>query len=135
MPRPHLAPLTLWLAAAAFAGPGLAFLLAPEYLRLVDLTPTSATARSDVRAVFGGLELGLAAFFAVCARRPAARRAGLLAAALAFGGLALGRLLSLAGDGVPRALTFALWAPELLGCGLALAALRRTAAEPHSPAG
>jgi hypothetical protein len=135
MARPRLAPLTLWLAAAAFAGPGLAFLLAPGLLRFVDLAPASATARSDVRALFGGLELGLAAFLAACARRPAAHPAGLLAAALAFGGLAAGRLLSLAADGIPRALTFALLGPELLGCGLAVAALRRGPRAPHAPAG
>ena len=125
MSRSRLAPVTLWLAAAAFAGPGLAFLVAPGLLGLVDLAPTTATARSDARAVFGGLELGLAVFLAACARRPAAHPAGLLAAALAFGGLAAGRLLSLAVDGVPRVLTFSLWVPEILGCALTVTALRR----------
>jgi hypothetical protein len=131
----RLASLVLWLGVVAFAGAGLAFLLAPGLLRFVDLTPTSATARSDVRAVFGGLELALAVFLGVCARRPAWHQAGLLAEALAFGGLAAGRLLSLATDGVPGALTFALWGPELLGAALAVVALRRHPRDTRAPGG
>ena len=50
----RLSALSLSLAAVAFAGAGLAFLAAPGLLVLVDLAPVTATARSDVRAVFGG---------------------------------------------------------------------------------
>ncbi|WP_438028138.1 DUF4345 domain-containing protein [Sorangium sp. So ce233] len=122
----RLAPLSLWMAAAAFAAAGLAFLAAPGLLTLVDLSPATPTASSDVRAIFGGLELGVAALLAICARRPAWYRAGLTAQALTFGGLALGRLLSLALDGLPRPVTFALWGPEIAGAALAIAALRQT---------
>ena len=121
----RLAQISLWLAAAAFAAAGATFALAPGLLRLVELAPATPTARSDVRAVFGGLELGIAAALAMCARRPAWRRAGLVMQGLAFGGLAAGRLLSLGLDGVPGKITFALWVPELLGATLAVVALRR----------
>jgi hypothetical protein len=121
----RLAPISLWLGAGTFAGAGFAFLLAPGLLQLVDLAPETATARSDVRAVFGGLELGVAGLLGLCARRTAWHHVGLLAQALAFGGLATGRLLSLAIDGTPRTLTYALWLPELLGAALAIVALRQ----------
>jgi hypothetical protein len=126
----RLPALSLSLAAVAFAGAGLAFLAAPGLLVLVDLAPATATARSDVRAVFGGLELGVGAWLALCARRPAWHGPALVAQALAFGGLAAARLLSLAVDGLPRAVTFALWGPELGGLALALLALRQLRAAP-----
>ena len=121
----RLPALSLSLAAVVFAGAGLAFLGAPGLLVLVDLAPATPTARSDVRAVFGGLELGIGAWLALCVRQPAWHRPALVAQALAFGGLAAARLLSLIVDGVPRAVTFALWAPELSGLALALLALRQ----------
>ena len=130
----RLPALSLDLAAVAFAGAGLVFLARPDLLALVDLAPATATARSDVRAVFGGLELGLGAWFAICARRSDWHRAGLVAQALAFGGLALGRLLSVLSDGVPRGITFALWAPDLPGAAPSLVALRRRRADPGARA-
>ena len=103
------------------------FLVAPGLLALVDLPPASATARSDVRALFGGLELGVGLTLAACARRPTWWRPGLLLQATAFGGLALGRAVSLAVDGMPRPITFALWLPEVAGCVAAVVAWRRGA--------
>ena len=130
----RLSALSLLLAAAAFTGAGLTFLAAPGLLVLVDLAPATATARSDVRAVFGGLELGVGAWLALCARRPTWHRPALVAQALTFGGLAAGRLLSLVIDGVPRGVTFALWAPELSGAVLAVLALRQIRTAPAPPA-
>jgi hypothetical protein len=108
----------------AFGGAGLAFLVAPELLRFVDLAPGTAAARSDVRAVYGGLELGVAALLGACAHRPEWLRFGLVAQALAFGGLVLGRLVSLALDGAPTPIAVALGLAEALGAILALLALR-----------
>jgi hypothetical protein len=51
----------------------------------------NADAITDAQAVYGGLELGLGAFLAVCAFRPDLRWAGLIAATLTLGGLALAR--------------------------------------------
>jgi Domain of unknown function (DUF4345) len=94
---------------------------------------TTATARNDVRAVYGGLEIGIAAFLVYCARRPPLVRAGLAASALAFGAMAAARLLSLAVDGVPSALGFALWAGEVAGVALSAAALRMGDADRPAP--
>ena len=78
-----------------------------------------------MRAVYGGLELGLGVFFAAAVTRPAWHRPGLLLAALAFGGLAAGRLVAWLVVGLPEPLGLALHAAEVLGLGLALVALRR----------
>ncbi len=120
----RLPVLALGLGALGFIGFGLAFLLAPGLLGLVELDASTPSARSDVRAVYGGIELGVGVFLAVCVRRPAWHRAGLTAQALTLGGAALGRVASLAADGLPRPLVLGLGALELLGAVLAVVALR-----------
>lgn len=122
---PRLAALSLGAAALIFAAFGVALLAAPGLLAVVDIVPATPSARSDVRGVFGGMELGIGAFLGLCAWRPAWRRAGLAAQALALGGVAAGRLVSLVADGAPRPLSLAFLALEVAGAALALVALRR----------
>jgi hypothetical protein len=123
-PPTRLPALALALGALGFIGFGLAFLLAPGLLGLVELDASTPSARSDVRAVYGGIELGVGAFLAVCARRAPWQRAGLTAQALMLGGAALGRVASVAADGLPRPLALGLGALELLGAVLTVVALR-----------
>lgn len=120
----RLPVLALGLGALGFTGFGLAFVLAPGLLGLVELVPATPGARSDVRAVYGGIELGLGAFLAACARRPPWHRAGLTAQALTLGGAVLGRVASLAVDGPPPSLVLGFGALELCGAVLAVVALR-----------
>ena len=123
-PATRLSVVALWLGALGFAGIGLAFLVAPGLLGLVELAPTTPSARSDVRAVYGGIELGVGVFLALCARRPAWVRPGLTVQALTLGGAALARVASLAADGLPRPLVLGLASLELLGAVLTTVALR-----------
>jgi hypothetical protein len=124
----RFARLVLWLSAVAFAAIGAAFLLAPEAMAArVGVSLAGATAANDVRAVYGGLQLGIAAFLAWCVRRPDALRAGLAAQLFTFGGLAAARFVSMLLDGQPGALGLALHAAEIAGfaCGgIARARLR-----------
>ena len=116
----RFARLVLWLSAAAFAGVGAAFLVAPEAMAArVGASLAGATAANDVRAVYGGLQLGVAACLAWCARRPDALRMGLAVQLFTFGGLAAARFVSLLLDGNPGALGLALHAAEIVGfaCG------------------
>jgi len=122
----RVARWALALSAAVFAAAGALFLAAPGVLALAGIGLAGATADGDVRAVYGGLELGLGIFFAGAVARPAWHRPALLAAALAFGGLAAGRLLSGLVVGPPEPLGLTLLAAEVAGLALALAALRRT---------
>ena len=119
----RLPVLALTLGALGFLAFGVTLLGAPELLALIEVDTVTATARSDVRAVYGGMELGVGLFLVVCARRAEWRRAGLVAQAFAMSGVVTGRLVSLAVDGVPRAIAFAFWGVELAGALLAIAAL------------
>lgn len=122
-----------------FAGIGAGFLVAPAFMAsLVGLELTNVTADNDVRAVYGGLSLGCAAFLLWCGLRPGQLAAGVHAQVFTFAGLVAGRTLSVALRGAPDALGVALHAAEIAGlaCGLvALAQVRRAMAASRSPAG
>ena len=121
-----VARLVLRGSAAVFAALGLGWLFAPAQLApLVGIGLGSPTAHTDARAVFGGLECGVACLLWLCARDASRVELGLLAALLAFGGLALGRVLGFALDGPSDALGRALFGAELVGVGAAAVALAR----------
>src|SRR5262245_35155003 len=94
-----MALIVLWLAALVFGVFGVLFLFNPVgWAGSVDLGVTTATARTEIRAMYGGFELGIAAFLIWCAMDPARVRTGLMASGLMFAGVALGRAFSLATD-------------------------------------
>ena len=120
------AGLVLGGSALAFGGIGAAFLVDPSGMAArVGLAGGSALADNDVRAVYGGLQLGCCAFLAVCAARPVWHRPGLAAQLLLFGGLAAARLVSVAAVGLPGTLGLVLHAGELAGLAFGLLAWRR----------
>jgi hypothetical protein len=121
-----VARLVLLLSALPFAALGLAFLLAPGALAArVDLALGSATADQDVRAVYGGLQLGCAALLLWGAARPERVRFALVAQLLLYGGLAAARAIGWAAAGAPGPLGVALHAGEATGFAAAWLALRR----------
>ena len=63
--------LSLRLAALAFAGFGVALLVRPELMGMLGLELGRAAAFTEIRAFYGGLELGLALFFALASTRDA----------------------------------------------------------------
>ena len=125
----RFARLVLGLSALAFAGIGAAFLVAPEAMAArVGVSLAGAAAANDVRAVYGGLQLGIAAFLFHSARRPDVLRTGLAVQLFSFGGLAAARFASLLLDGNPGALGLALHAAEIVGfaCGAVARSRLRT---------
>lgn len=121
-----LAQSVLALCALAYGGVGASFLLFPEPMTsLVDISLGSATADNDVRAVYGGVGLGLAAFFARSATRTDWQRPALWAALLTLGAMAFARFWSLGVVGLPGPLGFLLHGAELAGFAASVAALRR----------
>ena len=83
-------------SAIIFVVVGAAFLLIPKQCaEVLEISLPSATARTDVRATYGGLELGFGIFLILCAIRREWIRPGLWALALATGGFATGRLVGL----------------------------------------
>jgi len=96
--------LFVWFNAILFASVGVGFLVAPEFFGAwVELELSSDTARTDVRAVYGGLDLGMGLFLLWCGADPERTRAGIAAATLGVVGLAFGRTLGSAIDGLSAA--------------------------------
>jgi len=80
----------------------------PTALGKIGIQLTTQEAFIDIRATYGGLELGLAAFFFIAQGKPAWFRPSLLAAALCIAGFGACRLLgmALAGEAPPLMVFF-----------------------------
>ncbi|MCK6692073.1 MAG: DUF4345 domain-containing protein [Thermoanaerobaculia bacterium] len=70
-------------------------------MNFVDVELGNITARNSIRALYGGVNLAFALFWLYAAFR--AQREGLILGTLYTGGFVLGRLLSIALDGMPGA--------------------------------
>ena len=106
----------LGLSALVFIGFGLAFLLLPDRMvSLVGLTSMGHDLRADVRAVHGGLEIGVGVL-ALIWLRAGAIQSGLQLCGAGLVGLAVGRIVGIAlASADVGAITWALLAAELVG--------------------
>lgn len=86
----RLARIALWLYAVLFVVFGVPAILVPVPLAAtVDTLLTTATARIDFAATYGGSVFGIAAFLAFCAGHQQRLRLGLLANAFFLAGYAI----------------------------------------------
>ncbi|GAA1674210.1 hypothetical protein GCM10009745_16550 [Kribbella yunnanensis] len=87
--------LAVIVVAVFFAGMGIAALVKPAFIWApFGVAPTTPAARNEVRAVYGGFGLALAALLFVADSQSAGFRDGVLVAvAVALAGMAVGRLL------------------------------------------
>ena len=93
--------LLIALAGLGFLAFGLAFLVSPlPTLAAAGLVLEGPIAATELRAFYGGLELGLGGYLLVCAWQPSQRRAGLWLTLASNGGIGLSRLLGLVLSGV-----------------------------------
>ena len=124
----NLDRILILLSAAVFWFFGIWIFAVPTALEPLGILLTTPEAFVDIRATYGGLEFGLAAFLTVAQARPAWHRAGLLAATLVIGGFGCARLagILLAGEGTPLMWSFA--ALETSGAALLAWAYRRSQA-------
>jgi hypothetical protein len=84
-----------------YAGFGFAFLSRPsELAAFLSLTFSDPSARTDFRAMYGGLEIGLGGFMLACAVRREFVRIGLFVAACGTVGMATARTMGMMLDGV-----------------------------------
>ena len=116
--------ITLWVSAAAWAAFGLWLLFDPAALANAEVAVDTPTARTEVRAFYGGLELGVAAALAWLALRGATAdglRVALVTIAGVFACRTLGAVLE--GGGV-RPIIWLLGSIELVSAAITLAALR-----------
>jgi Domain of unknown function (DUF4345) len=115
---------TLGLGALAFAAFGVQWLANPIAMaQPLGIILTNGDATSDARAVYGGLELGMAMFLAYSCWSPKRRTQGLAAGALTLLGLGTARLIGilLAPEGVSSS-TLGLLATDFTGVALFTAA-------------
>lgn len=95
----RFAAIVLALAGLGFLGFGAAIVVDPAgVLAPVGISGTAA-GLVELRAFYGGLELGLGAFLLACAACPGWRRPGLWAVLAVNGGIAAARLLGIATSG------------------------------------
>jgi hypothetical protein len=121
-----LARAVLVLSALAYGGVGVGFLVAPATLgSWLGVSLSGATADNDVRAVYGGLGVGIAAWCLASAARPSWIRPALSLVAVTLACMAAARVVSWLRVGFPEPIGFALHAAEGVGFLAALVALRR----------
>lgn len=107
---------------------GVWLMLAPSMLdEWLGIVATNPAARTELRALYGGMELGLAAFLVAGAWRPSLTGAACLALSLVMAGVALGRLLGFVLDDSASAKLWAFLASEVLFAGLGWLGWRRAA--------
>ncbi|MFA5940932.1 MAG: DUF4345 family protein [Sinimarinibacterium sp.] len=83
------------LVAVLFGGMGLAALVQPAFIGgFFDVRFESVDGRNEVRAVYGGFGLAMAAALALALRTPELREGIVVCVAFALGGMATGRVLS-----------------------------------------
>jgi hypothetical protein len=122
--------LILALAALTYIGFGFAFIFKPdEMAAIASLTLTLPAARTDVRAMYGGLEFGIGVFLLLCTLKRRFVRIGLFAAACALVSMATARSVGLLLDGF-GALQFIIAVTEWVGGGLVMWGALVTRPEP-----
>ena len=108
--------LVLVIIGLSFVGFGAAFIAYPgDMASIVSLVLINATARTDVRATYGGLEFGVGVFFLTCAMRRDFVRVGLFAAACVLVGMATARTVGLMLDGFWQPIEWLITVTEFAG--------------------
>lgn len=118
--------LILALSGLAFLGFGVAFLVSPVAMAaLVDLAAVTPTATTEVRAMYGGLEIGLGVALLTLVGRRDHVATGLRVALCAFAGMAAGRLSGLVLDGFWQPIMWLLTTAEVVAAALIWWALQQ----------
>lgn len=119
--------LAIVITAAAFTGFGTALMMKPEeLLKTIGIRANQKVGRTELRAMYGGMELGLGAFFTMAALKEQWRRPALMAILCGIGGLGATRIATAIAQG-DGPLTYAMGAPEVAATTLAAISLVRGA--------
>lgn len=129
--------IALAVTALVFGGFGVFFLVWPnEMAHQVRLQLDGPMAVTEIRAFYGGLQIGLATFFLVCVVSRRWLVAGLTAGGLAFAGLAAGRIFGIVVDQPEDPIVWLLTAAEIVGALFVFGILwmaRRRGTSPRKP--
>ena len=95
-----LAQVLLWVSGLGYMGFGVAFILAPiRTMALAGIAMEGAAAAVELRAFYGGLELGLGALIVAAALVPGRLRDGLLLTLVSYGAIGGTRLIGMLATG------------------------------------
>lgn len=126
------ARIVLGLTALMHAGFGAAYVIWPVRMaRLSKFELTAPMAVTEMRAFYGGLELGWAAFLVICAVRPGWVVPGLVAILCVYAGIIAARVLGIVLDKSGQGLILQILAAECVTAilaGVALAILHSRSA-------
>lgn len=120
----RLARASLFITALVFGGFGIALLVMPSLMEVVQVRIVGPEGAVEIRAFYGGLELGLACFFATAAMRADWLRPGLFLQIAALGGVVLGRVVGLVVDAEVGAQIYFFMSLEAAGAMFGAVALR-----------
>jgi hypothetical protein len=126
----NLVRLSFLAASLTFMSSALVSLASPQRLAdMVELSP-SRVGFMELRAVYGGLFIGLGVFFLLCFSRESWFRPGLVAQVCVMGGIVTVRLLTLVLEGAPSLNLVMLLALEAGVLVLGAVALRSLSSKP-----
>ncbi len=118
--------IVLILDALLFGLFGALYWVIPEQMAVkVGIVVTGRPGLIDLQGLYGGLEVGLAAFLLWSTRSPDRIRTGLVAGSFALAGIGLSRIVAIAHFGFPDAGVAGLVALDLVGAVLNIAFLSR----------
>ena len=121
----------VWINCWLFVVFGLGFVFAPGTMAtfITGAAPATPSAMTDMRATYGGMALGLAFIFGLCARNEESARLGVQGVLAVMVGLAVARVFGVLFDGEPNIFIWLLLFAEALMAILAFVALRKMAIE------
>jgi len=121
--RSILPRVILGLAAVMFIVIGVWFMSDPSAVELIEVEAPTATAKTDVRAVYGGLDLAIGLYLAWCLASWRRTQQGLVLSTVAFACLLIGRVTGVILDGEQAPIFVNVLIVESLGFVLSAAAL------------
>lgn len=112
----QLSKTVLLIAGFIYAVLGFSFLFSPIRMgETILLSVSSAAAATELRAIYGGLELGFGVFLLYCGSHAGTLLSGLVAMTMVTGGILLGRVTGIFLDGSPAKVTLVSMIVELFG--------------------
>ncbi len=118
----------LWFSVVAFGFTGLVYVVSPIALLEVAGITGTASGLTDVRAIYGGFQLGLAAFLVWCVTSEERVVSGLVVLGLMLACIGASRIIGLTLDQAPTTFHLSNLAFEIPGATIAFIASRRVRA-------
>lgn len=120
----NIKQITLFLSASIFLSVGLPFLFVPSIMsQQLSVSVSSVAALTEVRAMYGGLEVGLGLYLLLCLATTGGTRSGLSLVLFVVAGLVAARVIAVASDQHLGLFALAILILEILWLGVATFAL------------